>query len=347
MTYTAIVPRTKKKAPATRPGVRGAGVANAVRLKLLKSSSKGIALPNVDFLAHAFARIGDDETPWLAGFSGDVAAADHKVWFGAPALPMPRFVRPNHNNYVCVSTFHRAEDGKYRRRKDCWAGLHMVLLDDLGTKIPFTALHLAPSCLVETSPGNFQAWLFLKEPERDQNKAEALVNGLIKAGASDPGAGNLTRYGRLPTGINGKAKYHDKNGQPFTQRVHIWAPDCRYTPAQIAQAYGFDLEAASKPRPKRKGAKPTGGGRYLEILDAAGLYIRPITASEGGHQIVCPWYEGHTDKDQTGTAYWESSEQNGGRGGFRCMHGSCAHRNAADLDYFIQTLLRTTGRAAA
>lgn len=346
MTYTAIVPRQKKKAPTTRPGVKGAGQTKAI--KLLNNSAKGIELPNADFIAHAFAGIGADEVPWLAGFPGDVATASPKVWLGAPAsFPMPRFIRDTQNNYVAVSTFHRAEDARYRRRKDCWAGLHMVLLDDLGTKIPFTALRLAPSCLVETSPGNFQAWLFLKQPERDQLKAEALVNGLIKAGASDPGAGNLTRYGRLPTGINGKLKCQDKDGKPFTQRVHVWEPSRRCTPEQIANAYGFDLEAASKPRPKRKGSKPTGGGRYLEILGAAGLYIRPITASEGGHQIVCPWYEGHTDKDQTGTAYWEPSEQNGMRGGFKCQHGHCAHRNAADLDYFIQTLLRTTGRAAA
>ncbi len=344
MTYTAIVPRQKKKAPATRPGVKGAGQTKAI--KLLNNSAKGIELPNADFIAHAFAGIGADEVPWLAGFSGDVSTADRKVWFGAPAFPLPRFVRPNHNNYICISTFNRAEDGKYRRRKDCWSGLWMVLLDDLGTKIPFTALRLAPSCLVSTSSGNFQAWYMLKEPERNRDKAEALINGLIAAGASDRGAGNLTRYGRLPTGVNGKAK-HAKDGQPFTQRVHVWEPSRRYTPEQIAQAYGFDLSAASKPRPKRKGAKPTGGGRYLEILDAAGLYVRPITASEGGHQIVCPWYEGHTDKDQTGTAYWEPSEQNGMRGGFKCQHGHCAHRTAADLDYFIQTLLRTTGRAAA
>lgn len=344
MTYTPIVPRQKKKAPA-RPGVKGAGQTKVI--KLLNNSAKGIALPNVDFLAHAFAGIGANEVPWGASFAGDVVTADHKVWFGAPAFPLPRFVRPDHNNYVCVSTFKRAEDGKYRRRKDCWSGLWMVLLDDLGTKIPFDALRLEPSCLFETSAGNHQAWIFLKQPERDQLKAEALINGLIKGGASDPGAGNLTRYGRLPTGINGKTKYRDKHGQPFAQRVHVWEPARRCTPDDIAAAYGFDLEAASKPHPKRKGSKPTGGGRYLEMLDAAGLYIRPITASEGGHQIICPWYEGHTDKDQTGTAYWEPSEQNGMRGGFKCQHGSCAHRNAADLDHFIQTLLRTTGRAAA
>jgi len=341
MTHTAIVPRTKKKAP-TRPSV-----ANPVQVKRLKGKAKGIDLQNVDFIAGAFQGITTDEVPWVAGFPGDVANADHRVWFGSSALPVPRFIRATHNNYICISSFRRAENGKYRRRKDCWAGLWLLLLDDVGTKVPFDALRLdQPSCLVETSPGNFQAWLFLAQPERDQLKAEALINGLIKAGASDPGAGNLTRYGRLPTGINGKQKYLDKDGQPFTQRVHVWEPSRRYTPEQIAQAYGFDLEAASKPRTKRKGAKPS-ANRYVDILDDAGLYLRPITSMHGAHQIICPWWEQHTGKDQTGSIYFEPDEQNDMQGGYCCQHGHCRGRTIRDLDWFIQTLLRNTRRAAA
>lgn len=346
MNHTAIIPRQpKKKAPTTRPEVKGAGATNTVRVQLLKGNAKGIELSNADFLAHAFAGIDADEVPWVAGFAGDVSTADHRVWFGAPALPMPRFIRPTHNNYVCVSTFRRAEDGKHRRRKDCWAGLWLVLLDDLGTKIQLDALCLAPSCLVETSPGNFQAWLMLAQPERNQQKAQALIDGLIQAGASDPGAGNLTRYGRLPAGINGKAKYQGKDGQPFTQRVHVWEPSRRYTPERIAEAHGFDLAAASKPRPRRTNAsKPTGAG-YLPILEAAGLYLEPIRGFHGGHRIVCPWHEGHTGKGTTGTAYFEPDEQNDMKGGFKCQHGHCAHRTIADLDWFIVRLL--AGRAAA
>ena len=342
MNYTAILPR-QKKAPTTRPGVKGAGATNAI--KLLKGNTKGIQLPNADFIANAFAGIGVDEVPWVAGFPGDVATADHKVWFGSSALPMPRFIRDTHNNYVCISSFHRAEDGKHRRRKDCWAGLWLVLLDDLGTKIQPEALRLAPSCLVETSPGNFQAWLFLASPERNQTKAQALIDGLIKAGASDPGAGNLTRYGRLPTGINGKAKYA-KDGKAFGQRCHEWQPSRRYTPEQIAQAHGFDL-AASQPRtPRRKpsDSKPAGSG-YLPTLEAAGLYLEPIRGFHGGHRIVCPWHESHTSKDTTGTAYFEQDEQNDGRGGFKCQHGHCAHRTIADLDWFIVRLLAARGAA--
>lgn len=344
MTYTAIVPRTKKKAPTTRPGVVGAGVTNAI--ELLKGNTKGIDLPNADFIAHAFAGVGADEVPWVAGFPGDVATADHRVWFGAPAIPMPRFIRPAHNNYVCVSTFKRAEDGRHRRRKDCWFGLWLVLLDDLGTKIPFDALRLTPTCLVETSPGNFQAWLFLAQPERNQQKAQALIDGLIAAGASDPGAGNLTRYGRLPTGVNGKAQYQGKDGE-FSQRVLAWTPSRRYTPEQIAQAHGFDLAAASQPRaPRRKPSdSKAGGAGYLPILEAAGLYLEPIRGFHGGHRIVCPWHEGHTGKDTSGTAYFAPDDQNDMRGGFKCQHGHCAHRTITDFDYFIVRLLAARGAA--
>ncbi len=339
MNHAAIIPR-QKKAPTARTGAKGAGTTKAIKL-LQDSKAKGIELPNADFIAHAFGRVGADEVPWLAGFPGDVATADHKVWFGAPALPMPRFVRADHNNYVCVSTFKRAEDGRYRRRKDCWSGLWLVLLDDLGTKIPLDSLHLPPSCLVETSPGNFQAWLFLVQPERAQLRAEALINGLIASGASDPGAGNLTRYGRLPSGINGKTKYHDKNGQPFTQRVHVWEPSRRYTPEQIAQAHGFDLTAASKPRPRRAAPMKAAakGNGYLSTLEAAGLYLEPIRGIEGGHRIICPWHGGHTGRDTTGTAYFEAADQNDMRGGFKCQHGSCSSRTIADFDYFIVRLL--------
>jgi hypothetical protein len=347
MNYTAILPR-QKKAPVTRPGVKGAGTTNPVRLQLLKSSKdKGIDLPNTDLIAAAFAGISADEVPWVAGFPGDVATAAHSVWFGARAFPMPRFIRDTHNNYVCVSTFKRAEDGKHRRRKDCWAGLWMVLCDDLISKVPLDALRLKPSCLLETSPCNFQAWLFLAQPERNQTKAQALIDGLIAAGASDPGAGNLTRYGRLPAGVNGKAKYHDKNGQPFTQRVHVWEPSRRYTPEQIAQAHGFDLTAASQPRtPRRKpnNTKPAGAG-YVPILKRAGLYLEPIRGIEGGHRIICPWHEGHTGGDTTGTAYFEPAEQNGMQGGFKCQHGHCAHRTIADLDWFVVRLLAARGAA--
>jgi len=296
---------------------------------------------NADFIAHAFATIQPDETPWVAGFPGDVAQAEHRVWFGAPAIPVPRFIRTDTNNYVCISTFHPDSEGRPRRRKDCWAGMWLVLLDDIGTKIDrAAALRLKPSCLVETSPGNFQGWLFLEQPIRDADKAEALINGLITAGASDPGAGNLTRYGRLPIGHNGKAKYRNKQGEEWGQRVHEWQPERRYTPEQIAQAYGFDLIPKPKRQSRKHSAPSADAGIYIDLLEWAGLYQGTTRGNTSAHRITCPWFEQHTGQDTTGTVYFEPDEANDMQGGFKCHHAACQGRHIEDFDRYMLGLLK-------
>lgn len=330
----------KMKNPAALGGGRGVRKTNASEEAQRKNST--VEVSNAEFLAHAFAGCGADETPWVTGFAGDVASAAHSVWFGRSALPLPACIRSNNNNYLSISTFKRGLDGQYRRRKDLWTGLWLVLLDDIGTKIErAAALRLPPSCLVETSPGNFQAWLFLNEPERNQPRAESLINGLIKAGATDEGAGSLPRYGRLPQGINGKAKYRTADNQVFTQKVHIWEPARRYTPEQIAEAYGFELNAISQQRPRTKArngeAQATDG--YVTIIEGAGLYLEPVRGSIDAHLIICPWVNSHTDKGTTGTAYFAPSEENDWRGGFKCHHGHCKGRNIDDFDLFVRQLL--------
>lgn len=308
---------------------------------------KASTMNNLDFIAHAFAGCTAHETPWVAGFPGDVATAPHSVWFGAPALPIPQIIGSDRNNYVSVSTFKRNAEGQCRRRKDCWSGLWLVLLDDIGTKIDKrAALRLAPSCMVETSPRNFQAWLFLSAPERNADRAEALINGLIAAGASDPGAGNLTRYGRLPVGINGKAKYADTKGQSWIQRVHAWEPARRYSADEIAAAYGMSL-AAARPRVQHSRARADDSqeDRYLPTLEAAGLYLEPLRGMSEAHRIVCPWHQSHTGKDTGGTVYFSPSDENDHRGGFICHHGHCKGRNIADLDHFIARLLSVKAAA--
>lgn len=314
-------------------------------------TKRAIALSNRDFLTQAFGRCGTDETPWVAGFPGDPNAVEHGVWMGRAALPLPQFIRDGNNNYVVVSTFHRGEDGKYHRRKDCFSGMFVVMVDDIGTKVPFDRLRLEPTCLVETSPNNFQGWYFLVEPERDRTRAEGLVRGMIASGltadGSDPGMNGVTRYGRLPVGVNGKAKYADSNGQPFVQRVAHWAPLVRYSLDQIALAYGVDLSVAATTKHHRKASDRSkvqaglGGDDGLTgILEALGLYVEPIASLDGGHRIICPWVHEHTDEEPSGTAYFEPSEENSWAGGYCCMHGHCQHRTIADLTHFVARALQ-------
>ena len=321
------------------------------------TTEEAIATVTIDLTAQEFLAELAREVPWderLVGcwFEGDPNEGNQHKWRPRPITSTTR-IPLDQNTYVTVSAFRRAvtpegDDAGFRRKTEFFARGVALMVDDIGTKAPADIpRRVPPTALIETSPGNFQAWYFLSPAEADKERFDYAIRAFISARllGQDPGMAGVNRVGRLPDGINGKAKYA-KDGQPFAQRVHVWEPSRRYTPEQIAQAHGFDL-AASQPRtPRRKpsDSKPAGSG-YLPILEAAGLYLEPIRGFHGGHRIVCPWHESHTSKDTTGTAYFEPDEQNDGRGGFKCQHGHCSHRTIADLDWFVVRLL--AGRGAA
>ena len=342
-------PNAQMRNPVALAGANGANNAKTIRKAHDNITTVGVS--NIDFIAHAFYRCGTDETPLVTGFHGDPSEVHHAMWGGRSALPLPRYIRADNNNYIAVSTFKRGTDGQFHRRKDCFAGLYIIMVDDVGTKVPFPKLALSPTCLVETSPGNFQAWYFLTKPERDRSRAESLIKGMIASGltadGSDPGMNGVTRYGRLPIGVNGKSKYVAKLGAPFVQRVAAWSPTTRYSMDDIAAAYAVDMTVSlsklKKPRPARK-ASPTSPSSnadgFLDIIDEAGLYLEPLGGLPDAHHIVCPWVHEHTDEDPTGTVYFEPSEENDWRGGFKCHHGHCQGRTIADLSYFFVRLLQ-------
>lgn len=313
---------------------------------VLKFVESRIPVSNVNFLAYGFSGLQENEKFWVTGFPGDPMTVSHWEWGGRGAPPgLPSFIRPENNNYIAVSSFKCATDGRFHRRKANFGRMFMVMVDDVGTKVPFERLVLPPSVLVETSPGNYQAWYFLTTPETDPAKADRLIKGMIENGltadATDPGMKGVTRYGRLPVGINGKGKYVKKLGSHFVQTVSIWSPTTRYSIEEIAAAYGVDLTAPPerKRRPsirKQAGSCAAGDDAVLPLIDSAGLYMEP--AQDGMHRIVCPWLHEHKDEDPSGTVYFEPSNENYGRGGFKCHHGHCTNRTIADLSHFLARL---------
>ena len=119
---------------------------------------------------------------------------------------------PNWNNYFNCSIFHEESPGTIHARKDSF-GLHVILLDDMGTKVQWAQLgDFKPSFVVETSPKNFQAGIILEKPLDDIEMANRLLNAIIAKGLSDPGATGVARWARLPVGINGKPKYKSESG---------------------------------------------------------------------------------------------------------------------------------------
>lgn len=304
---------------------------------------------NRDFLINAFRKLADNEVFWVTGMAGDPLKAPHHLWGGRGAPPLPGFIQPHHNNYVAVSSFKRGEDGRFHRRKTNFSGMHMVMVDDVGTKVPHNRLALEPSAMVETSPDNYQAWYFLDPPESDAAKADRLIKGMIAAGltadATDPGMRGVTRYGRLPVGINGKSKYVEALGAAFIQRVTVWAPESTYRLEEIADAYGVNVAQPNPPIWKKhtRRAKPgyvsaMGEDETLAMLAQADSYLGAHDTLPGAHRIVCPWVSEHTDEDPSGTVYFEPSDDNAWSGGFKCHHGHCLHRNIANLRSFLRQL---------
>lgn len=304
-----------------------------------------IKISNKQFLEAMFRDQIPGTAATLHSFTGD-PVKDGKwnamPWRRGKVLPT---LNPFANNYVCVSCFHPGEDpktgkDKFYRRKIQFASLHAVMIDDLGTKLPMSDLKMKPSCLVETSPGNFQAWLFLEAPLLTISAAETLINEMIRAGISaemDPGMKGVTRVARVPVGANGKAKYRGEGNAVWPQVVHEAALELRYTPADIAAAYGLDLtprREAPPPSPPRSGVDVERAGivKWLKLLGLHKEEQRP-----GYHEIICPWADAHSDGGTTGTYYMEPEALNSFHGGFNCHHGHCMDRDISDLVGWVRS----------
>lgn len=298
-------------------------------------------ISNKQFLEALFRDMSADCRATLHTFTGD--PKDVKGWRAMPwalskGLPT---LNPFANNYTSVSSFHSTAEGQFYRRKVLFAGLHCVMIDDLGTKLPMGDLKLKPSALIETSPGNFQAWLFLEEPIRTIAGAETLIEQMIQAGISaemDPGMGGVTRVARVPVGANGKAKYRGPKNEVWEQRVAEAALDLRYTPESIADAYGLDLtprREAPPPPPPRAGIDIERATvvKWLKVLGHHKEEMRP-----GYHEIICPWLFEHSDKSATGTYYTEPEGLNSWQGGFMCHHGHCGERDINDLIGWLRAM---------
>jgi hypothetical protein len=306
-------------------------------------SDETYAVDNDEFLLAVFGDALIGARPVLVSFDGNPANAPARVWFGKPWLgdaDQSTALPATANNYFSLAVFRPDEGGQYRRQKARFTGLYAVMLDDVGTKVAMERLTLAPSWLLETSPGNYQAGYLLSEPLTDGATADRLMNAIIAAGLCDPGAnGPRARLARLPVATNGK------HTPPFACRMVAWSPGLRYSVDELADGLQLELAAAGRPKRQTEGRaqqRPSDGdpvwipgpeeNSVLVVLRDRGLYKAPL--GEGKHDITCPWLQEHTGEVNGGTAYFEPDD-NWPIGGFKCLHGHCADRHVRDLLRFV------------
>jgi hypothetical protein len=291
-----------------------------------------------------------DQRAITCGFLGDPSdrrANDWRPHAWSPGAPIPFVSKAN--AYVCVSSFYVSTDGTWRRRREHFAGAWGLMIDDLGTKVHLSVINaLSPSALIETSPGNFQAWYFFAEPMPDMKQYAALGEAFIAKHAAgiDPGMAGFNRVGRLPGFVNGKAKYSG-----FVTLLHSLDAH-RYTPEQVAAAFGLDM---GKPRRsaialydelyRPRGINPTLQGARIDAFRTAYRFLKQRRMMKGDSPdlgdwvaMVCPWKDEHTGGADSGAALRLPHEDNGYHGAFRCHHGHCADKGWRELTDWINDI---------
>ena len=102
-------------------------------------------------------------------------------------------------------------------------GWQYVLLDDLTPDVLPELAHLQPCLLIETSPGNFQAWLTLAQVPPSREVAKSICQELAIRFSADLASAEPDHVGRLPGLTNRKPNYQMTNGQyPFV-KLRRWA----------------------------------------------------------------------------------------------------------------------------
>lgn len=251
-----------------------------------------------------------------------------RCWAGGYFKETP--VIPDSNQYFVVSLFSPDEHGRANRRRANFAGCYVIALDDVREKLPIEQVtRLPPPSIVLRSSRHSEQWLYLlTEPGTEANQIDNLHDGLIANGLApdrkDPGHRGVTRYLRLPEGVNTKAKRIAENGgTPPACEVSEWHPERRYTLKQLAAPFGVDIDA---PRADKR----VDGAAVISdhpLLHTGIIRIKKVI-SDGRFDITCPWIDEHTGEADNGAAIFTNAD---GSIGFRCHHGSCDGRTGADL----------------
>jgi hypothetical protein len=115
------------------------------------------------------------------------------------------------------------------------AGDHgLVLVDDLKPHVleRMKAEGFAPAAIIETSPGNYQAWVKLSDKSLSADMRHLAAKGLAKRYDGDPNSADSRHYGRLAGFTNQKPKHTRSSRQPY-----VLAHDCSGQAAKAAPAY--------------------------------------------------------------------------------------------------------------
>ena len=200
----------------------------------------------------------------------------------------------------------------------------VMVLDDVGdpdktTKMP----PLAPTWIMETSPGSFQwGYVFSEQPTKDE--FSAAIVAIAEAGYTDRGAINPVRNFRLPGSVNLKPGRNN-----YAAQLREFNPERDFTLEQITEAFGVVPApvTGSVHRPIR--ISDTGTDDVLVWLSENGKLLS-MPNREGWAGVECPNASSHSDGNPEGR-YLPATRA------FCCYHSHCGEIDSrAFLDWVAE-----------
>jgi hypothetical protein len=248
---------------------------------------------------------------------------------GTPRYTWPAY-KPTHKRregeswFINTGSFiiDRFKNGKPSASVANCTHVLFMMLDDIGTKSKTPPL--APTAIVETSPGNFQYWYaYSDQPTVEQHCAA--LSAIARAGYTDPGATNAVRNCRLPGSVN------QKPGREAFECREVEFSKVEYTLEEICAALGVTPDEESS-RANHLRLTDTGSDDVLAWLNEQGLVTSRVN-SDGWCGVVCPNHAEHTNGDIQ-ARYMPQSRA------FCCYHGHCEH---LDSNYFCDWVAEQGG----
>lgn len=241
------------------------------------------------------------------------------------------------------------------RQDHQWLASPMLVIDDVddagkgvngsnsGARV--RAILGPPSFVVQTSAGGSSQWGYIfSEPVTDAAWMDALtqaINEQFFAGA-DPGHRQRLQWMRLPFGKNLKPQRIAENGgRPFDVRLTEWAPERKYSAADIqtaladvwgvaaAKAKGVCEAPAVGPKTEAEAREYLKTNATFRGLDTLGRVDWDRIRGNGMVGIHCPWRDEHTGGEDT-AAYNPETK------GFKCHHGHCTDRTGRDVAAYVE-----------
>jgi hypothetical protein len=167
---------------------------------------------------------------------------------------------------------------------------HLTLLDDIGwrTVARLKEEGFDPAVIVETSPGNFQAWLHHgRVLAKDLSSFAARL--LARRFLGNPASADWRHYGRLAGFTNRKEKYRKENGlYPFVLLHEASGRIYRRASAFLAEAqkmFGESQTRGTSPSPSSRVAHPVSSLKTLDDFRRRPIYGGDHTRSDLAYAV--------------------------------------------------------------